>query len=74
MKYRVHVGRLPSGEYQANCLDPHVTARGVSVDEALEKIRGEIRYFAELCPCTAVSETFVELELVSQPPRSGGKS
>ena len=32
-------------------------------EEALTKMRHELRYPAEYCPCTGVSEDFVELQV-----------
>jgi hypothetical protein len=31
----------------------------------LDALRGEIRYRLELCPCTGVSDDYVELDVVS---------
>lgn len=32
-------------------------------DEAIAKLKREIRYRIELCPCTGVDDEFVELEI-----------
>ena len=32
-------------------------------DEAARKLRAEIRYRLELCPCSGVGEDYVELEI-----------
>lgn len=69
MRYRVHVSRLPGGEFQATCLDPQCSGRGAHVEEALEKLRSEITYRLEWCPCTSLHEgETVELDVVSRPP------
>jgi hypothetical protein len=36
-------------------------------DEALAKMRGEVRYRLELCPCSGESYQHIELELVEAP-------
>ncbi|MBW3595952.1 MAG: hypothetical protein KY475_01605 [Planctomycetes bacterium] len=40
-----------------------VRAKGASRDEALEKLRGELRYRLELCPCTGESYQHIEVEV-----------
>ena len=45
-----------------------VTARGMSRDEAIEKLRGELRYRLEICPCTGESYQHIEVEIVEQRP------
>jgi hypothetical protein len=52
------------GEFVATCPDPRVSARGLSPASALERLRAEIRYRIEICPCSSVDDDFVELELV----------
>ena len=41
-----------------------VTATGRSRDEALEKLRQELRYRLELCPCTGESYQHIQIEIV----------
>lgn len=52
-----------------------VDATAGSREEALAKLRAEIRYRVELCPCSAVPEGYVELEVraVSPSPAPGGR-
>jgi hypothetical protein len=38
-------------------------------EEALAKLRSELCYREELCPCSAASEGYVELEVVPGPPQ-----
>jgi hypothetical protein len=38
-------------------------ARARTEEEALARVREEIRYRLELCPCSGVSEDFVQLEV-----------
>ena len=45
-----------------------VDATAGSREEALAKLRAEIRYRVELCPCSAVPEGYVEFE-VCEPRR-----
>ena len=45
-----------------------VTARGVSRDEAIEKLRGELRYRLEICPCTGDSYQHIDVEIFEQRP------
>ena len=42
-----------------------VFATGLSQTNALDSLREEIRYRVELCPCTTVDDSFVELDVVS---------
>ncbi len=37
-------------------------------DDALEKMRGELRYRLELCPCSGESYQHIDLELVEVSP------
>jgi len=40
-----------------------------SDDEALEKMRSELRYRLELCPCSGEQYKDLEIELVEEPAR-----
>jgi hypothetical protein len=40
-----------------------------SRDHALEKMRGELRYRLELCPCSGEQYKDLEIELVEDPAR-----
>ena len=40
-----------------------VRAKAASRDEAIEKIRGELRYRLELCPCTGESYQHLDVEV-----------
>ena len=59
--YEVRVRRGSDGGFVATCDDPTCLARGRSEDEALAKIRNEIRFRVELCPCTGVGDDHVQL-------------
>jgi hypothetical protein len=43
-----------------------VTARGASRDEAIENLRGELRYRLEICPCTGESYQHIDIEIIPQ--------
>ena len=45
-----------------------IEVRGATRDEALEKIRGEIRYRLELCPCTGETYQHIHIEIVEASP------
>jgi predicted RNase H-like HicB family nuclease len=65
VKYEVTVAGDGDGGYVASCEDPQCSGRGLSPANALDALRGEIRYRLELCPCTGVSDDYVELDVVS---------
>lgn len=64
MRYEVTVEANSDG-YVASCEDPQCQATGLSSTNALDALREEIRYRLELCPCTTVDDSFVELNIVS---------
>jgi len=63
-RFRVRVRRQRDGFFLATSEGPVCLARAPSEAEALEKIRDEIRYRVELCPCSGVPEDYVQLEVV----------
>jgi hypothetical protein len=65
VKFEATVEAEADGSYIANCENPHCSGHGLSPVNALDALRAEIRYRLELCPCTGVSEDFVELDVVS---------
>ena len=65
MRFEATVRASADGDYVANCEDPQCNSHGLSPTNALDALRAEIRYRLELCPCTGVSDDFVELEVVS---------
>ena len=70
MRYRVHVSRLPGGEFLATCLEPQCSGKGGTQVEALDRITAELRYLVELCPCTTLgSRETVDVEVASQPEK-----
>ena len=69
MIFHATVEETDDGDYVASCSDPLTSARGLSPTNALDRLRGEIRYRIELCPCSGVEDDYVELEVE---PKSTG--
>jgi predicted RNase H-like HicB family nuclease len=65
VKFEARVQADAAGGYVASCEDPQCSSHGLSPVNALDALREEIRYRLELCPCTGVSDDFVELDVVS---------
>jgi predicted RNase H-like HicB family nuclease len=65
VRFEATVQASGDGDYVASCDDPQCIAHGLSPANALDALRAEIRYRLEMCPCTGVSDDFVELEVVS---------
>ena len=66
MRYRVSLKRLTDGDFYARCLaapSGPAAAQARTAEEALDRLRQEIRYRLEFCPCSAVSGEYVELEV-----------
>ncbi len=67
MQFRCNIARQPSGDWKASHRGPEVgevQATGRTKEQALDKLRGEIRYRLELCPCTGESYQHIDLEIV----------
>ncbi len=64
MRFKATVEEGVGGGYVATCEDPQCSGYGLSPANALDSLRDEIRYRLELCPCTSVSDNFVELDVV----------
>jgi predicted RNase H-like HicB family nuclease len=65
MKFRCTL-RQEQGQWVVRHDSPQVgvcQARGKSREEALENMRGELRYRLELCPCTGETYQYLEIEL-----------
>ena len=65
MLFQANIEETSDGEYLASCSDPFAQARGLSPTNALDKLRTEIRYRIELCPCTGVDDDYVQLQVNS---------
>lgn len=61
--FRVTVRRQRDGSYLATSEGPVCMSRASSEAEVLEKIRNEIRYRLEFCPCSGVAEDYVQLDV-----------
>lgn len=63
--YRARLSQEPDGSWIAAAVAlPHCWSRGATADAALSRLRDEIRYRIEFCPCSGVEETFVQVEVV----------
>jgi hypothetical protein len=66
MKLTCTLSHLADGNWLARHTGPSVGRVEVTAptrDEALAKLRNELRYRSEYCPCTGVPEDFVELRV-----------
>jgi hypothetical protein len=73
MKFPVTLKTLIDGKIQVRCIGTvagEVTVVGENREDALDRARNEIRYRIEWCPCSAVSDEFVELEIRETPARA----
>jgi hypothetical protein len=69
-KYAARLGHDLDGSWLASALElPNCWSRGRTREEALGKLRDEIRYRIELCPCTGVADDFVEVVVRDQESR-----
>jgi hypothetical protein len=69
MRFPCTIERLAGGHWQASHSSRDVgaaQARGASRDEAIEKLKGEIRYRLELCPCTGETYQHIDVEIVER--------
>ena len=63
MIFQVQIEATEDGQYSASCSDPTVSVLGLSSASALERLRAEIRYRIEMCPCSGVDDDFVQLQV-----------
>jgi hypothetical protein len=63
MLFTARVEATEDGSYLASCSDPMASARGLTPCNALDKLRGEIRYRLEMCPCSSVDDDYVQLQV-----------
>ncbi len=64
-RYRARVQPAVEGGWIAVALElPHCWSRAADREQALARLRDEIRYRIEYCPCTGVADDFVQLEVV----------
>ncbi|MCC6450016.1 MAG: hypothetical protein IT574_05605 [Candidatus Aureabacteria bacterium] len=64
MPYPVRVVQVSSGRFIAYCDEPRCSAGAPTRQEALDKVREEIRYRREYCPCSSVKDEDLEIEVV----------
>ena len=63
MIFHAHLESTCEGDYVASCDDPQASVHGLSPSNALDRLREEIRYRVELCPCSGVDDDYVELQV-----------
>jgi hypothetical protein len=71
VKFPVTVKRLIDGQWlakSAGTIAGLVERTGATRDEALQRLKAEIRYRIEWCPCSGVVEEFVELDVRDEGP------
>ena len=69
MRFLCTIEQLPAGGFAASHDSRDVGAvrvRAATRDEAIEKLKGEIRYRLELCPCTGETYQHVAVEIVEK--------
>ena len=72
MRIECRLSQNSSGEWHARHESKDVGAlevRAKSRDEVLEKMRNEVRYRLELCPCTGESYQHIDLQIVDASSR-----
>jgi hypothetical protein len=70
MKFPASLKKLIDGKYQVRSIGTiagEVTVVAATRQDAIEGAKQEIRYRLEWCPCSAVSDEFVELDLREAP-------
>jgi hypothetical protein len=66
MQFACTLSHLANGNWLARSTGSplgQVEVTAPTRDEALAKMRSELRYRSEYCPCTGVAEDFVELQV-----------
>jgi hypothetical protein len=66
LKFRCRLSRA-GDRWHARHESPEVgelSVTGATKDEALDKLRGELRYRLELCPCTGESYQHLQIEII----------
>ena len=74
MRYRVTVKRLLDGPFYARCdVGPNgvVERLGSSEEEAVDRVRKEIEFELEWCPCTGAAREQVEIDVVRRACSAG---
>ncbi len=71
VKFSATLKRLIDGKYQVRSIGTiagEVTVVADTREAAIARAKDEIRYRIEWCPCSAVTDEFVELDLRDAPP------
>ena len=71
MRYKCTIKQLIDGRWQAKTQASDVgplECSAQTAEEAVERLRTEIRYRLEWCPCSGVADDYVQLEVVEAPP------
>ena len=69
MTFRCRMARTSGGQWCVRHAGPDVgtvEVTAASREQALEKMRGELRYRLELCPCTGEQYKDIEIDLVEE--------
>ena len=72
MRFSCTITRLSGGSWAIRCDSAdvgQVQATAATRAEAIEKMRGELRYRLELCPCSGESYQYIEVEIVEGPTK-----
>ena len=71
MKFVCEIRQQPGGKwqgrYKGNQIGP-VEVNAESRQDVIEKLRGEIRYRLELCPCSGEADRGIEIEVLDGRP------
>ena len=66
MRFPCTISQLGNGRWSVRHASPElgtIETVAASRDAAIEKMRGEIRYRLELCPCTGETYQHIDIEL-----------
>jgi predicted RNase H-like HicB family nuclease len=63
MRYTVTIEATDAGDYVASCEELGATARCLSPACALDRLREEMQYCMEWCPCLSVDVNSIEFEV-----------
>lgn len=61
--FQVTIRQQADGHFLATCDAPICMSRATDEPEALRRIKDEIRYRLEFCPCSAVDDDYVQLHV-----------
>jgi hypothetical protein len=70
MRVTCTLTRSPRGNWSARHDSEgvgQIEVQGATRDEAIEKLKGEIRYRLELCPCTGETYQHIAIDVVESP-------